>query len=165
MSNRETGMGTSATSLKRPLENGAEPGRETKKLDRILLVEDDADIRTVAKMALESLGGYSVEPCCSGEDAIQKCADFAPDLVLLDVMMPGMDGPATLEEFRHLPELERTPVVFMTAKTQVHEVATLKELGALDVISKPFDPMSLASQVESIWRRAPTAEPANGSGT
>lgn len=158
---RHTSMSTS--SLKRSLDNDVEPDRVTRKLNRILYVEDETDIRTVAKMALESLGGFTVESCCSGEEAIQNAANFAPDLVLLDVIMPGMDGPATLEALRRLSEFEHTPVIFMTAKTQAHDVERLIGLGALDVISKPFNPMSLASQVEGIWRQAAKGEPANGS--
>jgi two-component system, OmpR family, response regulator len=124
-----------------------------KPLQRILLVEDDPDIQTVARMALEAVGGFRVLACSSGQEALEKLAEFPPDLVLLDVMMPGMDGPATLEALRHLPEAASIPVVFMTAKVQTQEVALYRELGAVDVIAKPFDPMSLPETVRSIWSR------------
>ncbi len=120
-------------------------------LRRILFVEDDPDIQVVATMALESLGGFSVTACGSGGEALARFSELAPDLVLLDVMMPGMDGPATLEALRRLPEAAKVPVVFMTARVQNHEMARYRELGAVDVIAKPFDPMTLADTVKTIW--------------
>ncbi len=120
-------------------------------LRRILFVEDDPDIQVVATLALESLGGFSVLGCASGAEALARFAGFAPDLVLLDVMMPGMDGPATLEALRRLPE-GNVPVVFMTARVQAHEVLQYREMGAVDVIAKPFDPMTLAETVQTLWR-------------
>jgi CheY-like chemotaxis protein len=124
-------------------------------LRRILLVEDDPDIRQIAKLALEALGGFTVLPCGSGPEALAALAatdGFAPDLVLLDVMMPGMDGPQTLQALRRLPGAERLPAVFMTARVQAEEVAGYKAMGAADVIAKPFDPMRLAEMVLGIWR-------------
>ena len=120
-------------------------------LRRILFVEDDPDIRMVATLALEAVGGFSVLACDSGVQAVEKAPTFGPDLVLLDVMMPGLDGPATLEALRRLPEIRETPVVFMTARVQTHEVALYREMGAADVIAKPFDPMALSDTVRSIW--------------
>lgn len=122
-------------------------------LQRILFVEDDPDIQTVARMALEAVGGFTVLACSHGAEALDKVAGFSPDLILLDVMMPGMDGPATLEALRRLPEAANVPVVFMTAKVQAQEVARYRELGAVDVIAKPFDPMALSETVRSIWSR------------
>jgi len=124
-------------------------------LSRILFVEDDPDIQVVATLALESLGGFSVLACGSGAEALARFAELAPDLVLLDVMMPGMDGPATLEALRRLPGGSTTPVVFMTARVQAHEVSRYKALGAVEVISKPFDPMRLAETVREIWSSLP----------
>jgi two-component system, OmpR family, response regulator len=126
-------------------------------LSRILLVEDDPDIQKVAKMALEALGGYSVRVCGSGPEALSVIGGggFAPDLVLLDVMMPGMDGPATLAALRRLPGAERLPTVFLTARVQADEVARYQALGAADVIAKPFDPMRLAATVAGIWSALP----------
>jgi len=123
----------------------------TKPLERVLLVEDEPDIQAVARLALEAVGGLQVEVCGSGEAALNAAPAFAPELVLLDVMMPGMDGPATLRALRSLPETARTPVVFMTAKVQPQEVAAFLALGAADVIAKPFDPMTLADTVRGIW--------------
>ncbi len=121
-------------------------------LTRILHVDDDPDIREVAKLALETLGGYTVESCESGDAAVAKMPVFHPDIILLDVMMPGMSGPRTLKEIRSLPEGVATPVVFMTAKVQAEEIEALKESGAVDVIEKPFDPMEVSDRVQSIWR-------------
>ena len=120
-------------------------------LKRILYVEDEPDIQAVAKMALEMVGGFTVRICSSGEEALGVAADFAPDLILLDVMMPGMDGPSTLKALRNLPSLAKIPVAFMTAKVQPQEVEQYRSLGARDVIAKPFDPMTLSEQVRAIW--------------
>jgi CheY-like chemotaxis protein len=122
-------------------------------LSRILFVEDDPDIQTVARMALEAVGGFNVMPCSSGAEALERVGAFSPDLILLDVMMPGMDGLATLDALRRLPETAGIPVVFLTAKVQAQEVALYREAGAVDVIAKPFDPMMLPATVRSIWSR------------
>jgi len=126
----------------------------TDKLSRILYVEDEPDIQAVAKMALEMVGGFTLEVCSSGGEALEKIVAFQPQLILLDVMMPGMDGPTTLGKLRELPSFATTPVIFMTAKVQPSEVAEYKRIGALDVIPKPFDPMTLASQVTAVWEHS-----------
>ena len=123
-------------------------------LKRILYVEDEPDIRAVATIALEAVGGFDLKVCSSGEEALANAISFNPDLLLLDVMMPGMDGPATLKALKALPELVNTPVIFMTAKVQPSEVAEYKALGALDVIAKPFDPMTLAEHIKNIWQQS-----------
>ena len=123
----------------------------TQTLNSILMVEDEPDIQTIAKLSLESVGGFNVEICSSGQEAVDKAARVDPDLILLDVMMPGMDGPTTLQELKKIPELSGTPVIFMTAKVQPQEVRQYKELGAIDVIAKPFDPMTLSDNIRSIW--------------
>ena len=122
-------------------------------LEKLMLVEDDADIRTVAGMALEMVGGMKVCACESGAVAITTVKEFLPQLILLDVMMPGMSGPEVLRTLRQDPETFAIPVVFMTAKVQAEEIQALRKLGALDVIAKPFDPMTLADQVKAIWER------------
>jgi two-component system, OmpR family, response regulator len=122
-------------------------------LQRILFVEDDPDIQTIARMALEAVGGFRVMACGSGTEALERVGPFSPDLILLDVMMPGMDGMATLEALRQLPVSAQVPVVFMTAKVQAQEVARYREIGAVDVIAKPFDPMALPGVVRTIWER------------
>lgn len=123
-------------------------------LKRIMYVEDEPDIRAVAELALVSVGGFEVALCESGEEALQRAAGFRPDLILLDVMMPRLDGPETLQALRTQAGLETTPVAFMTAKVQPSEIEAFKALGAIDVIAKPFDPMTLSDQVRKIWDRS-----------
>ncbi len=120
-------------------------------LQRVLVVEDDPDIQAVVRMALELVGGYTVEICSGGQGALQVVETFKPDLILLDVMMPDMDGPTVLEHLRAQPATAPVPIVFMTAKAQAHEVAAYRAMGALDVISKPFDPMKLSEQLANIY--------------
>ena len=122
-------------------------------LQRILYVEDEPDIQAVARLSLEHIGGFTVEVCSSGHEALEKLPLFKPDLILLDVMMPSMDGPTTLQALRATPEGNTVPVAFMTAKVQPQEIAQYKLLGAIDVIPKPFDPMTLADKVRAIWER------------
>lgn len=120
-------------------------------LKKVIYVEDEADIREIAFVALELVGGYEVQIYSSGSEALAKAVAFQPELIILDVMMPDMDGPTTLAKLRELPELATTPAIFMTAKVQPNEVAALRDLGALAVIAKPFDPMTLATQLHEIW--------------
>jgi len=120
-------------------------------LQRILFVEDDPDIQVIAQLALEEVGGFTVHTCSSGHEAVAAAPAFLPDLVLLDVMMPGMDGPDTLHALRAIPEVGNVPAIFMTARVQTHEVSNYKEMGAVDVIAKPFDPMTLSIVIMSIW--------------
>lgn len=120
-------------------------------LNKILYVEDEPDIQAVASIALSDVGGFTLEICSSGKSALEKAVAFKPDLLLLDVMMPEMDGPATLEALRRLPETAQTPAIFMTAKVQTHEVEHFKSLGAIQVVAKPFDPMTLAQTLRDIW--------------
>jgi two-component system, OmpR family, response regulator len=122
-------------------------------LQRILYVEDDPDIQVIAVMVLETISGFTIEACSSGSEALTKAVAFKPDLILLDVMMPGMDGPETLKGLRGFAELALTPVVFMTAKVQPQEVEGYLKLGAVGVIAKPFDPMTLAQELRDIWLR------------
>ena len=123
-------------------------------LNKILYVEDEPDIQEIAVEALTALGGFEIKPCSSGQEALDCAEAFGPDLILLDVMMPGIDGPATLVELRKLGPLKTTPVVFMTAKVQTHEITHYKRMGALEVIKKPFDPMTLSDQLKKIWAGA-----------
>jgi len=120
-------------------------------LKRVLYVEDDLDIQQIAAIALSTVGGLEVKISSSGEQALDEAEAFAPQLVLLDVMMPGLDGPSTLAKLREIPTLADTPVIFMTAKVQPNEILHFKSLGAIDVIAKPFDPMKLADQIRSLW--------------
>jgi len=120
-------------------------------LQKILLVEDEPDIQAIVKLSLELVGGYTTHICSSGEEAVQGAPDFAPDFILLDVMMPGMDGPTTLVALREIPSLATVPVAFITAKVMPNEVAHLRSLGAVEVIAKPFDSMALAGKIQEIW--------------
>ena len=122
-------------------------------MERILYVEDEQDIQEITKLALEELGGFTVEVCNSGKEAIEKAPEYHPDLILLDVMMPEMDGPSTLAALRDLPSTAQTPVIFMTAKTQSYEIDRFKALGAIDVIKKPFDPMALVDQLRTAYEK------------
>ncbi len=122
-----------------------------RELRSILYVEDEADIQAVARLALEAVGGFSVTICSSGTEAVERAPEVRPDLILLDVMMPGMDGVDTLRALRDVPATAATPVIFMTAKAQQAEIRNYRELGALDVIAKPFDPMALSDQIREIY--------------
>ncbi len=122
-------------------------------LKRIVHVDDEPDIREIVKMSLEAIGGYSVESFCSGQEILEKTASLAPDLILMDVMMPGMDGPTTFRELRRQPETANIPVIFMSAKVQAHEIEQYLNLGGVGVISKPFDPVSLPKAIEEIWEK------------
>ena len=126
----------------------------TKPLQKILYTEDEADIRSIAEIALEDIGGFTVKYCSSGLEALEHGLAFQPDLLLMDVMMPGMDGPTTLQKLRAIPELAAVPAIFMTAKIQAQEIAEYKAMGVAHVISKPFDPMQLAQQIRDFWNKA-----------
>jgi len=125
---------------------------DAKTLSSILYIEDEPDIRSIAQIALEDLAGFKLKICSSGQEAISIAKQFTPDLILLDVMMPEMDGPQTLNALRKLPNFENIPAVFMTAKIQPAEINQYKQLGAVGVITKPFDPMLLADQLKAIWK-------------
>ena len=128
-------------------------GEET--MPHILCVDDEQDILSVATLALEMVGGFTVSSVTNGSDAVWAAEDTQPDLILLDVMMPQMGGPATLKALRENRNTAGIPVVFMTARVQAHEVAEYLELGASAVIHKPFDPMLLPSQLKEVlqWTR------------
>ena len=123
---------------------------------RVLYVDDEPDIREVALLSMQldpDVECRAVE-CTAKAIEIVAAADWLPDLILLDVMMPIMDGPTALEKLRDLPGSAATPVVFMTARAQSFEKERLLKLGAVAVISKPFDPMSIARQLRAIHAAA-----------
>jgi len=120
-------------------------------LEKILVVDDDEDILNLTKMSLESVGGFQVASCLSGQEALGALDEFKPDLVLLDYMMPGMDGAQTLVEIQNIETFKTLPVIFLTAKVQNHEIEEYKKSGVVGVISKPYDPITLSSEVQNIW--------------
>jgi two-component system, OmpR family, response regulator len=120
-------------------------------LQTIIYADDERDIRTIAVMALSELGGLQVEECSSGLEALERSSASRPDLIVLDVMMPGMDGVETYKRLRELPGMADTPVVFMTAKAMRHELDALRKLGVAGVIAKPFDPLTLPAKLQEIW--------------
>lgn len=128
----------------------------TTKLERILYVEDEPDIRVIAELALVRVGGFQLKVCDSGQAAIDAAPAFRPQLMLLDVMMPGMDGLETFAALRQRPETAEVPAIFMTAKAQRHETDHYLQLGAIGVIAKPFDPLELPATLASIWAEAAT---------
>lgn len=115
---------------------------------RILHVDDEPDIREVVDLSLGLNPDFEVRACSSGAEAITVAAEWSPLVILLDVMMPGMDGPTTLTQLRKNPQTYAIPVIFMTARAQTREVEHFIALGAQGVISKPFDPMMLAVTVQ-----------------
>jgi CheY-like chemotaxis protein len=119
---------------------------------RLLLVDDEDDIRRIAALTLERLGGWEVEPAGSAADALAAAERGGFDAVLLDVMMPDVDGPALLERLRPVLGAD-VPVVFLTAKVQAADVERLRGLGAAGVIAKPFDPMGLSGELAAILGR------------
>jgi two-component system, OmpR family, response regulator len=122
-------------------------------LRKVLLVDDEPLIRRVGEVSLSNVGKLETLVAASGSEAIELLTRERPDLILLDVMMPGMDGPTTLARIRSLPGPEAaTPVIFLTAKVQREAVEALLVLGAIGVISKPFDPMTLADEVQRLAR-------------
>ncbi len=119
---------------------------------RILLIDDEDDIRTIIRISLETIGGLEVLLAGGGEEGLEVSARDKPDLILLDVMMPGLDGPATLKRLKRNPASADIPVVFLTAKAQQMELDQLKDMGAEGVLTKPFDPMKLPDQVRAFLR-------------
>src|ERR1700722_18934502 len=112
---------------------------------RILVVDDEPDIREVVDVSLGLDREFNMRACASGADALVMAAEWSPTLILLDVMMPLMDGPATLANLRKNPRTAHIPVLFLTARTQTDEIAQYLSLGAQGVLSKPFNPMTLAA--------------------
>lgn len=121
-------------------------------LIRILYLEDERDIRSIVEFALED-EGFELFACASGQEALDRAPSLEVDLILADVMIPGIDGPAAVKRLRELPHLSETPVIFMTAKVQPSELASYLDLGALGVIAKPFDAMTLAAQIRGLFEQ------------
>jgi two-component system, OmpR family, alkaline phosphatase synthesis response regulator PhoP len=121
----------------------------------ILLVDDEADIREVAALSLQALGGWRVSSAGGGSEAIAIAHTQRPDAILLDVMMPELDGPTTLERLRADPQTRRIPVIFLTAKAQSADQRGLARLGVSGVLTKPFDPVTLSDHITAILAREP----------
>ncbi len=115
----------------------------------VLYIEDNADIREVTEFALEH-EGFTLVSCANGQDALDKAPELRPDLILLDVVMPGLDGPTTLQKLREFPHLAETPAIFMTAIIQPVEIEQLLAMGARGVIGKPFDPLTLNNEIRTL---------------
>jgi CheY-like chemotaxis protein len=131
--------------------------RSRTELRTILYVDDEPHIREVVEMSLSLIGDVDVRSCESGEEALELLPHVRPDLVLLDVMMPRMDGPTTLTRMHADPRFAHLPVIFMTAKALPQEIARFREMGAVAVIPKPFDPVQLGPQIVAIWEGLPRA--------
>lgn len=121
---------------------------------RILIVDDEDDIREVAQVTLEMMGGWEVIVASSGSEALLRAEEERPDGILLDVMMPDMDGPTTFRRLQESPATRAIPVVILTAKTQAADRSVFAGLGVAGVLAKPFDPMTLADEVAQVlgWR-------------
>ena len=122
-----------------------------KELNKILHVDDDGDIREIARMALELVAQMTVHQCSSGKEALEQAEGFQPDLFLLDVMMPEMSGEETWRKLLEIPALAGVPAIFMTAKAEASISRDLRQAGAIAVITKPFDPMTLGDQIREAW--------------
>ena len=117
---------------------------------KVLIIDDDADIRSIARLSLSRLGGMEVVEAASGAEGVRKAQDEKPDVILLDMMMPAMDGSATLAALRSQPATATTPVIFLTAKAMRAEIERLRALGAAGVLIKPFDPRTLPGDVRTL---------------
>jgi CheY-like chemotaxis protein len=117
---------------------------------KVLIIDDEEDIRQIASLSLGILGGLDVIEAEGGCDGVEKASSEKPDVILLDIMMPVMDGPTTLAALRDNPATKEIPVIFLTARAMTTEVERLKSMGAAGILTKPFDPIALASQVKQI---------------
>ena len=124
---------------------------------RVLVIDDEEDIREIARDSLEIMGGYEVLTANSGTEGLTDARAQQPDVILLDMMMPGMDGSATFQRLQDDATTRDIPVILLTAKVQASDQLRFAELGVAGVIAKPFDPISLASQVAQIlgWAQLP----------
>ncbi len=121
---------------------------------RILVVDDEDDIREIAQVCLQTVGGYEVVGAASGAEGLAEAHARRPDAILLDVMMPGMDGPATFAKLQENESTRHIPVILLTARVQASDLEKFSHLGVSGVLAKPFDPMSLSSEVAEVlqWR-------------
>jgi CheY-like chemotaxis protein len=120
-------------------------------LQRVLVADDEPDLLEIARIALETLGGYEVVTCQSGSELLRLLPEFEPDLVVVDVLMPDMGGIEVFNALRREPRYEDLPVVFLTGLVLERDLEELRASGAADIIAKPFDPMTLADRIGRIW--------------
>lgn len=120
-------------------------------LQRVVLVEDDLDIAELARIGLEDFGGLHLTHYSSGEDALKWIETVRPDIIILDYRMPGMNGAEVLLEIRRNEGIRDIPVIFMTASVMPQHVESLRQLGAAEVIAKPFDPLTLAERIKAVY--------------
>ena len=131
----------------------------TRTLGRILYIDDDEHLAEIAKLALEEVGGYTVMTCSNGFDGIRAASEWRPDLILLDVMMPKIDGPSTLGRLKQIAGVAEIPVILLNWRRWRSDPDEYRLLGAAGAIIKPFHPLSLAARVNELWQGLPTVEP------
>ncbi len=124
-----------------------------KNLNTLVYIDDDASLRSIVEIALATIGNYEVKLCSSGLEALEILQDFHPDMILLDLVMPEMDGFETLEKIRQIESLKNIPVVFMTAHSDARTLKSFRQAGAAGSISKPFNPIRLAEQIQTLWNK------------
>ena len=122
-----------------------------KELKTILYAEDELDIQMIVETVINSMSDYNIKMCDNGKVLLDCVEGYKPDLILLDVMMPLMDGPTTFKNLQKNKKTKDIPVIFMTAKAQVHEVKAFSDSGVIGIITKPFDPMQLCSVIKGFW--------------
>ena len=119
-------------------------------IKKVLLIDDDADVRRIGSMSLRKLGGFEVLLASSGAEGLMMAEQMLPDLILLDIIMPGLDGMVTIAELKKSPKAKGIPVIFLTSARDVATSESVREVGALDVIYKPLDPLRLPAQAREI---------------
>lgn len=125
---------------------------------KILYAEDEPDVQTIVEISVWSTSNYEIKTCQNGQLLLECVEEYKPDLILLDVMMPEMDGPATYKNLKLNEKTKNIPVIFITAKAQTHEIELFKETGVIGVITKPFDPITLCSEIQRIWESSPKVD-------
>lgn len=126
---------------------------DKRELNKILYVDDDLDILKIARLSLEKKGGFTVRTCDSGKKALEEVTVFQPDLIILDVVMPDMDGSRTMGELQKMPGVAHIPVFFMTSRLHPDELEFYDRLGISGVLSKPFHPLDLSNRVMDLWQK------------
>lgn len=124
-----------------------------KPLTKLIIIDDDPDILLIAKYSLEEVKGISIKYCDSGQQGIQEALVFQPDLILVDVMMPNMDGIAFVQALRLIPSLAKISVAFLTAKIQKEDLEKYNAIGIKELITKPFDPITFPETIQNLWEK------------